>query len=224
MAQTVDAVSADGQEQRLDRERIVTSALNYMDRHGVEALTMRALGQDLGVEAMSIYRYVPGREDLLEAVVARLIANVHEVVVSADSGSWQQYLRDFAYEVRDVAVAHPAVFPLMATAHPATPWLRPPLRSVEVVEDFLSGCLRFGFRDEEAVQIYRSFTSFLLGNLLLESAVGWTPTTDHYAIDASIELPPLVARLHGPLADDRSETTFADNLGALLHQLESLVA
>ncbi|MFP3821900.1 hypothetical protein SB658_24695, partial [Bacillus sp. SIMBA_008] len=55
--------------------------------------------------------------------------------------------------------------------HPAAPWLRPPLRSVEVVEMFLRTLIEQGFSDRQAVDTYRSFSSFLLGQLLLESAV-----------------------------------------------------
>ena len=56
----------------LDREVVVRAALRAIDARGPHSLTMRGLGQDLGVEAMSLYRYVSGREDLLEAVVAQI--------------------------------------------------------------------------------------------------------------------------------------------------------
>ncbi|KTR75060.1 hypothetical protein NS234_17130 [Microbacterium oxydans] len=55
---------------RLSRDLIVKSALEMIDRSGAQGLSMRALGQQLNVEAMSLYRYVHGREDLLEGVVA----------------------------------------------------------------------------------------------------------------------------------------------------------
>ena len=61
----------------LDREVIVRAALDSIDRNGSQGLTMRGLAQDLGVEAMSLYRYVAGREDLLEAVVAVLLEGAH---------------------------------------------------------------------------------------------------------------------------------------------------
>ena len=56
----------------LDRERIVVAAIGFIDAHGLPSLSMRRLGGVLGVEAMSLYRYVPGRENLLDAVVERL--------------------------------------------------------------------------------------------------------------------------------------------------------
>ena len=55
--------------QTLSRERIIAAAIAFVDEHGLTALTMRRLGKELGVEAMSLYRYVNGREDLLEGIV-----------------------------------------------------------------------------------------------------------------------------------------------------------
>ena len=60
----------------LDRQVIVRTALKVIDRRGSQGLTMRGLGQELGVEAMSLYRYVSGREDLLEAVIAELLDDI----------------------------------------------------------------------------------------------------------------------------------------------------
>ena len=84
--------------------------------------------------------------------------------------SWQEYLQKMAHGVRDIAVAHPRVFPLVATRPPAAPWLRPPLRSLRWVEAFLEGLADFGFSERDSVLTYRAFSTFLLGHLLLESA------------------------------------------------------
>ena len=61
---------------RLSRSVIVHAAIGYIDLHSAQRLTMRGLGQELGVEAMALYRHVTGREDLLEAVVAELLDGV----------------------------------------------------------------------------------------------------------------------------------------------------
>ncbi|MGB5952843.1 MAG: TetR/AcrR family transcriptional regulator, partial [Ornithinimicrobium sp.] len=111
---------------RLDRELIIKTAIEFMDTHGVQGLTMRKLGAELGVEAMSIYRYIPGREDLLEAVVSHLLDGLTERLDADLTQTWQGYVQAYAHEVRDVAMAHPSIFPLVATKHPAAPWLRPP--------------------------------------------------------------------------------------------------
>lgn len=156
----------------LSRAAIVDTAITYVDEHGLPALTMRRLGELLGVEAMSLYHYVNGREDLLEAVVARLVEQVevptHSSIGPADG--WQAFLQHVAHEVRAIALAHPMLFPLVATRPPAAPWLRPPLRNLGLVEAFLEGLLSRGMSEEQATRAYKMFTSFLLGHLLLDSA------------------------------------------------------
>lgn len=221
----------------LDREVVVRAALRAIDERGPHSLTMRGLGQDLGVEAMSLYRYVSGREDLLEAVVALLLDNFRRDLDETVTGTWQGYLQALAHAIRRIAVEHPAAFPLVATRHPAAPWLRPPLRSLELVEQFLSTLLEHGFDDDQAVDTYRAFTSFLLGQLLLESAArgaetgpvedpldeggASVPTRD---ADADTAANPTVVRLRGLLSEDRSTEEFEVGLEALLDRLELALA
>src|SRR6478609_6935248 len=171
LEEAAGAGRADGRH-RLTRDRIVDEAIALVDAEGVNALTMRRLGARLGVEAMALYRYVNGREDLLEGVVDRLVASleIDPGTRMEPSDGWQAFLQWMAHNVRRLALDHPKAFPLVATRHPAAPWLRPPLRSIEVVNMFLDSLIGYGFSDEQAVGAYRSFTSFLLGQLLLESA------------------------------------------------------
>jgi TetR/AcrR family tetracycline transcriptional repressor len=166
-----------GSTRRLDRQVIVRAALRSIDEFGAQGLSMRGLGHELGVEAMSLYRYVTGREDLLEAVVAELLSGLTERLDEQLAQSWQGYLQSLAHEIRRIALEHPNSFPLVATRHPAAPWLRPPLRSLEVVEDFVTRLSGHGFRDEQVVGVYRSFSSFLLGQLLLEAAIRGADTS-----------------------------------------------
>lgn len=217
----------------LDRAVVVRAALRAIDARGPHNLTMRGLGQDLGVEAMSLYRYVSGREDLLEAVVALLLDNFRHDLDETLTVTWQGYLQNLAHAVRRIAVEHPAAFPLVATRHPAAPWLRPPLRSLELVEQFLSTLLSHGFDDDQAVDTYRAFTSFLLGQLLLESAArgaetapvetplneggASVPTSDAHA-DTSAN--PTVVRLRAQLSEDRADEEFEIGLETLLDRLE----
>jgi TetR/AcrR family tetracycline transcriptional repressor len=218
---------------RLNREMIITAAIAYMDAHGAQALTMRKLGAELGVEAMSIYRYVPGREALLEAVVRHLLDGLPQRLDQNLTQTWQGYIQAYSHEVRRIAVDHPAVFPLVATKHPAAPWLRPPLRSVELVEDLVATLSGHGFTDDQVVDTYRAFTSFLLGSLLLHCAahgVHTGPTeepldegdADKDGGDAQMSLrdSPTVRRLRPLLSEDRSEEEFEKALESLLDRIE----
>ena len=218
---------------RLSRDLIVRSALAYIDAQGAQKLTMRSLGSALGVEAMSLYRHVSGREDLLEAVVAQMLHGLEEDLDSELSETWQGYLQTFAHQVRAVAVAHPHAFPLVATRHPAAPWLRPPLRSLSLVEDFLSTFIRYGFTEDGAVHVYRPFSGFLLGHLLLESVVQGAETSPvDLALDegdaripesdAELDLEdfPTVKRLRPALSQDHAKAEFEIGLEALIERIE----
>src|SRR3954452_13694105 len=94
----------------LSRDRIIDTAIAFVDRHGLATLSMRRLGKELGVEAMSLYRYVNGREDLLEGIVDRMVTDLHlrsdNALLTATDG-WQAYLQWLAHGVRSLARDHP---------------------------------------------------------------------------------------------------------------------
>jgi TetR/AcrR family tetracycline transcriptional repressor len=217
---------------KLSRDLIVETALAQIDRSGAQGLSMRSLAQEIGVEAMSLYRYVHGKEDLLEGVVALLMSDLTSSLDDELSEHWQGFLQTVAHEVRRIATDHPKAFPLVATRHPAAPWLRPPLRSVEVVNTFLSSLINHGFSDAQAVGAYRSFSSFLLGHLLLESAIRGAetgpveePLDEGNATipekDGSLTLDDAseISRLRALLSEDRSEEEFEVSLEVLLDRL-----
>jgi len=222
---------------RLSRELVVETALAQIDRTGLQGLSMRSLAQELGVEAMSLYRYVHGKEDLLEGVVASLMSDLVAHLEEAEGGHWQEFLQAVALAVRRIATDHPRAFPLVATRHPAAPWLRPPLRSVEVVDTFLRALTRSGFTDALAVDAYRAFSSFLLGQLLLQSVVQGAETGPaEEALDeggavvpegdgrVSLDAVPEVRRLRSLLSEDRSDEEFEIALEALLDRLARSVS
>jgi AcrR family transcriptional regulator len=231
-AQIVAGGEAPSARLPLDRQRIVSSAVAFIDEFGLPGLTMRRLGSILGVEAMSLYRYVPGRENLLDAVVESILDEmvVDEEILDAPRDGWQDFLQRLAHGVRRVALAHPKAFPLVASRPAEAPWLRPPLRSLNTVEKFLAGLISEGFTDNSAVAAYRAFTSFLLGHLLLEVAalgadVGPLDVMDD-GEDAN-EKPihhPTVERLSGALGEDHSALEFEITLEDLLNRIALIQA
>src|SRR3954469_24823218 len=154
----------------LDAPRIIGAAVRFIDENGLRMLTMQRLGAYLGVEGMALYRYVPGREALLDGVVETVVDELFgdpDVHLEAHAG-WVDYLQRLAHGLRRIALAHPEVFPLVATRPPAAPWIRPPLRSLRWIESMLQVMTSAGFSDEAAAAAYRAFSSFMLGYLLLE--------------------------------------------------------
>jgi AcrR family transcriptional regulator len=216
--------------QPLGRARIVAAAISYIEEFGLSSLSMRRLGAELGVEAMSLYRYVPGRENLLDAVVETIMdeMNVDPETLTEPRDGWQDFLQRLAHGVRRVALAHPRAFPLVASRPVEAPWLRPPLRSLTWVEVFLNGLLSESFSDEGAVGAYRAFTSFLLGHLLLEVAILGADVGPLDVIDdgeARNEKPlqySTVSRLSSSLAEDHSAVEFDEALEELLNRIALL--
>ena len=221
----------DGQSRgRLDRRTIILAAVTLIDQNDLRFLTMRNLGAHLGVEAMSLYNYVHSREDLLDGIVEVVIDDLYgDPDVHMTSTEWQEYLQRLAHGVRRIALAHPQIFPLIATRPPAAPWVRPPLRSLRWMESFLETLLRCGFSDTAAVAAYRGFSSFLLGHLLLEvSAQGadigpieQADPADRPGTDLS-EYPRLTS-MKVELSQDHSAAEFEEALESLLDRLEPQV-
>jgi len=156
----------------LSLDRIVTATLELVDEQGIGAATMRAVASRLGVRSMSLYRYVEDRDELLDAVVERIVNELGDdpEVQLRPADGWRPYLTGMAHGVRRYARAHPHAFPLVATRPPGAPWVNPPLRSLRWVESMLGGLADEGFTDEQVLFTYRTFNGFLLGHLLLETS------------------------------------------------------
>ena len=218
----------------LTRERIIETAIELADRDGPAALTMRRLGQALDVEAMSLYHHVNGRDDLLEGMVSHLVDDVQVPATDrlGPADGWQAFLQHVAHDIRALAVEHPHLFPLVATRPPAAPWLRPPLRSLRIVEAFLDGLVARGLPDDPAVHVYKVFTGFLLGHLLLEVAEAGASIAPEEPLDEggaevrndgqrlSLDEYPTLLRLRKGLRTHDASADFERGLEALLDRLD----
>lgn len=115
---------------RIGRPAVVAAALALLDTQGLAALTIRRVGQDLAVQAMSLYRYVVSRDALLDVVVDAVLDELAAAMPGSawaprpPPDSWSQYLRELAHAVRRCSLAHPGGFLLLATRRPAENWLR----------------------------------------------------------------------------------------------------
>jgi AcrR family transcriptional regulator len=93
-----------GRRAPLTRERVLHTAIHLADRGGIDALSMRKLGQELGVEAMALYRHVRDKTDLLDAVVEVVVGEIERVTPGDD---WKADLRAQAIAARRVMLRHP---------------------------------------------------------------------------------------------------------------------
>jgi AcrR family transcriptional regulator len=100
-------MSVEASRQPLSRERVLTAAMNVADVEGISAVTMRRVAAGLGVEAMSLYRHVPGKEQLLDGLVERVVAEVDAAIGDRLPGEdWRVALRRRCLTARQVMVRH----------------------------------------------------------------------------------------------------------------------
>ena len=149
----------------LNREVVLSAALEIIDRDGGDGLTMRRLGQSLGRDPMALYRYAANKNALLDGVVELVMGQARLDPTDPD---WAGQLRTFARDFRDIAIAHPHVVPLIVTRPLATPLALRPLGTLRPLESTLELLTRAGFSDVEALHVYRSFQGLLFGHILNE--------------------------------------------------------
>lgn len=108
--------SRTAQRPPLTRERVLRTAMDLADRDGLDALTMRALADELGVEAMSLYYHLPNKSAILDGVVEvafeeieREVGDLDAAKAGADPETWTAALRERILGARRVLLRHPWV-------------------------------------------------------------------------------------------------------------------
>jgi len=96
---TRSTTSGRRRSQRLTRERILRAAISIADRGGVDAVTMRGLGSELGVEGMALYRHFANKDELLESMVDLLIG---EITIPPVGAPWRSAIRAQAFSARTI--------------------------------------------------------------------------------------------------------------------------
>ena len=150
-----------GERAGLSRESILDAALRLTDRHGLAGLTMRALARELGVEAMTLYHHVPGKDALLDGLVERVITGA----LPLSAGDHEALLREYAESLRAVLLRHPALMPVLQGRPVVT---EATLASVEKV---LAALVAAGRPLGEAVHLVNCLTVFVFGHTTAEAAM-----------------------------------------------------
>jgi len=130
MSSAVD-VGDDGRRTPLTRARVLQAAVDLADRDGLDSVSMRRLGQDLGIEAMSLYTHVRGKDDLLDGMVDAVVG---EIPIDLEGPDWRTTLRRQVLVARSVMLRHrwaARIIETRSTPGPAT------LRYMEAVTGIL---------------------------------------------------------------------------------------
>jgi AcrR family transcriptional regulator len=145
----------------LTRELVVEAALRVMDAEGLEAVTMRRIGRELGVEAMSLYNHVEDKEDILDGICERVMA---EFEFPEPAEDWEETCRRGARAWRRLLRAHPSVMRLFAER-------RSPARSPDSMRpmEFALRVLRdSGLSDRDTAQAFHAFGGYIQGFVMME--------------------------------------------------------
>lgn len=138
----------------LTRERVLQTAIQLADQGGIESLSMRRLGQELGVEAMALYYHFASKDEVLDGIVDLVFG---EIELPAAGTNWRTAMRQRAMGVREVLSRHRWAIGMMESRrHPGPANLRH--------HDAVIGCLRAaGFEIDMAAHAYSLLDSYIYG-------------------------------------------------------------
>ena len=150
----------------LTRDRVLHAALDLADGSGIETVTMRRLGEELGFEAMSLYRHVANKNDLLDGMLDLVLA---EWQLPDGQGDWREAIRTSALSVHDALRRHRwAAQLLMTGTH-----LRP--ARLRYMERLLGRLRDAGFDAETTYHVYHLLDGYIFGFSLWEIAYTTIP-------------------------------------------------
>ena len=143
-----------GRRPRVSRDQVLDAALAIADEDGLEAVTMANVGARLGVQAMSLYRHIGNKEEMLDGLIDRVFGEI-EVPPAADG--WRAAMRRRAVSAHDALRRHPWAIGLMESrSHPGPATL--------AHHDAMLGILLpAGFSGHSATRMYNLLDSYIYG-------------------------------------------------------------
>jgi TetR/AcrR family tetracycline transcriptional repressor len=200
----------------LTRGRVLRAALDLVDREGVDALSMRRLGRELGVEAMSLYGYVQSKEDLVEGVVELIFGEMPLIVPGPEP--WQQRIRHHAGIYRSVLLSHPNAVRLVAGRPLITEG------TAAFVDSAMCELRAIGLDVETADRVLGVIASFTQGHVSEQAGAGRRTTSPGEVLDLS-RFPDLgeIEKL-GRMTPARYDAEFELGLDFIVAGVEALLA
>ena len=158
----MEALRRPGRKPKVSREQVLDAALTLADEGGLAAVTMASVGARLGVEAMSLYRHIGNKEEMLDGLVDRVFA---EIEVPADASDWREALRRRAVSAHAALQRHPWAIGLMESR------AQPGPATLGHHDAMLALLFRAGFDGRGATRVYNLLDSFIYGFALQEATL-----------------------------------------------------
>ena len=152
-----------GERAGLSRGLVLDAAVALVDSEGLDGLSMRKLGAALGVEAMTLYHYVPNKAALLDGLVEWVLQHSATPPALANGLSWDQVLRRYAETLRLTLLGHPRVLPLFFARPAVTP------QTLRAVENGLRVLTDAGFALTRALDMINILSIFVVGDAMAEA-------------------------------------------------------
>jgi AcrR family transcriptional regulator len=199
------------------RQQILDAALVIADGQGLAAVTMRAVAARVGVTAMALYPHVKSKDDLLDGLVGRMLA---ELSLPDAAKPWPDRLREIAQSARETARRHPAVMPLLFARPAVTP------EAVRVVDAIYQVLLDAGVPEDEVARVERLVSTFVLGYVVSEISGRFTARDprERRALLAGADLPAhrkLAAKFEAEPSWEAEFETDLDDLTRLIENIAS---
>jgi AcrR family transcriptional regulator len=189
-AMTMTAQSERPARAPLSRRQVVQAALHYVDQHGLDALSMHKLGAELGVKAMSLYKHVADKDDILDGMVGLLW---DELPADPPAGDWREAVRQLAAALRDLVHRHPHAAPLLYSRQEVRE------RPLRIAHGVLRLMRKDGVPEQCAVALLRTVFPYGIGYALAELSL---PPPPPPGPDSEIAL---IRQVSGMLSPDASD-------------------
>ena len=193
-------------------EDILDVAIAYVDEHGLEALTMRSLGEELGWHHTAVYRYYATRSDIVTAMVDHLIGQTMNAV-PIDRNSPRNELLAIARAIRGLIREHPAVMQALPTITGTWP------NSLAILQRVTDVMEAMGLHGDLLVTWSRLFEGIVIGSSLWDYASAPNHLSSRRLREQAIGHPALVAAYNSDSAVDRiNESVFELGLATFVEQ------
>jgi AcrR family transcriptional regulator len=163
----------------LNRDRVIDAAAAVADEHGLAGLSMRSVGKFLGVEAMSLYHHIAGKEQMLDELVDWIFRRVE---LPDPGAAWREAMSARARSARAVFAAHPWSLSLVESRRAAGP-------AILAHHDAVLGTLRRGgFSVQAAAHAFSVIDACVYGFVLTEQRLPFEPEerVEDYVADLAL--------------------------------------